>query len=172
MEILGDTTIEQCLKSSLLDYLTKTKTGAMTAVKRNILQTAIFLFGKETTDRYGFVYSEKKDVAVQQKRFLIFSYLFLDALKKKSISDKAIAIHNGLWSQHLHHLANCGNEKAAKRYIRILEDREETVFNIKRLQQQLKSVDPETGMEEEILKFRCRKSNMFERIGMALRKLF
>ncbi|XP_062581616.1 uncharacterized protein LOC134243381 [Saccostrea cucullata] len=168
MEILGDTTIEQCLQSSLLDYLTKTKTETMTSVRRNILQTAIFLFGKETTDGFGFVYSKNKDVAVQQKRFLIFSYLFLDALKKNSISDKAIAIHNGLWSQHLQHLANCGNEKTVKRYIRILEDKEEIVFNIKRLQRKLKSV----GMEEKKLKFRCRKSNMFEKIGMGLKKLF
>ncbi|XP_062613833.1 uncharacterized protein LOC134275579 [Saccostrea cucullata] len=146
----------------------------MTTVRRNILQMAIFLFGKENTDGYGFVYSEKKDVAVQQKRFLIFSYLFLEALKKNTISDKAIAIHNSLWSQHLQHLANCGNEKAAKCFIRILEDREETVFNIKRLQHHLKSIDihHETGIEEKKIKFRCRKPNVFEIIRIKLRKLY
>ncbi|XP_062567199.1 uncharacterized protein LOC134229465 [Saccostrea cucullata] len=172
MEILRDKTIEQCLLSSLTDYLSKTKTGTMATVRRNILQMAIFLFGKETTDRYGFVYSEKKDVAVQQKRFLIFSHLFLEVLKKNTISEKAIAIHNNLWSQHLQHLANCGNEKAAKRFIRILEDRDETVFNIKRLQHQLKSVDHKTGIEENTIKFRCRKPNVFEIIVMKLRKLY
>ncbi|XP_062593219.1 uncharacterized protein LOC134254696 isoform X2 [Saccostrea cucullata] len=131
MERFGDKTLEECLESSLIDYLLKTKTGSMTAVRRNVLQMIIFLFGKETTGEYGFIYSHKEDIAVQQKRYIIFSYLFLEALMKTGISDKAIVTHNNLWSQHLQHLANCGNEKAAKQYIRILEDREETDFNIK-----------------------------------------
>ncbi|XP_061176205.1 uncharacterized protein LOC133185166 [Saccostrea echinata] len=184
MERFGNKSIDQCLKSSLLDYLSKTKTRAMTPVRRNILQIVIFLFENETSDKHEFLYSDKKDIAVQQKRFIIFSYLFLEALKKNIITDKDITTHNRMWSQHLQDLVSGGNEKEAKNYLRILEDGEETIFNIKRFQRQLKATDLyveflakgendlETEMEEQEVKFHCRRPNLFERFGMKLKKLF
>ncbi|XP_061198292.1 uncharacterized protein LOC133206357 [Saccostrea echinata] len=178
MERFGSNTFEQRLRSCLLQYVSKTNTQTMMPVRKNILQILIFLYGKETTSNHvGFSYSNKEDVADKQKKYILFSYLFMEDLKKNSVTRTDLCTLQRMWDQHILYLANSGNGKAAEKYQRILEDSEETIFNIKRFQNHLcktrdflvKNKDP---LSEKLgSTFRFRRLNFIERMTTNLKKL-
>ncbi|XP_061162447.1 uncharacterized protein LOC133171679 [Saccostrea echinata] len=178
MDKLGNKAFEQRLRASLLDYVSKTNARTMTPVRRNILQILIFLYGKKTTktdDRFS--YSTNNEVADQQKKYILFAFLFMEDLKKNSVTATDLCTLQRMWDQHLLHLANNGEVKAAESYQRILEDSEEIIFNIKRFQCQLcktraflaKNKDPQSQKLGSIFCFR--KSNLTERMTTKLKKL-
>ncbi|XP_061186392.1 uncharacterized protein LOC133194453 [Saccostrea echinata] len=178
MESLGKKTFEQRLRSSLLEYVSKTNTMTMTPVRKNILQILIFLYGKETTSKHArFSYSDKKDVTDQQKKYILFAFLFMEDLGKNSVTATDLSTLQRMSDQHILYLANNGNSKAAENYQRILEDSEETIFNIKRFQSHLsktraflaKNKDPQPQKLGST--FRFRKSNFVERMNTKLKKL-
>ncbi|XP_062615845.1 uncharacterized protein LOC134277535 [Saccostrea cucullata] len=178
MERRGEKTFEHRLRSSLLKYVLKTNSRTMTPVRKNILQILMFLYGEETTSNdAGFSYSNEKDVADQQKKYVLFAFLFMEDLMKNSVTATDLSTLQRMWDQHLLNLANSGNTKAAENYQRILEDSEETIFNIKRFQRQLcktrtflaKNKDPQP--QELGSTFRFRKSHLVERMTTKLKKL-
>ncbi|XP_061174675.1 uncharacterized protein LOC133183785 [Saccostrea echinata] len=179
MEKLGKSTFEQRLRSNLLQYLSVTNTRTMTPVRQNILQILIFLYGKETANKStGFSYSEKKEVADQQKKYVLYAYLFMEALKSRTVTATDLSTLNRMWTNHLLYLVKDGKEKAAQNYVRILEDSDETVFNIKRFQRQLQktravlSKNKDCKSQELVSSFCFRKPSFVERMSMNLRKLF
>ncbi|XP_062572454.1 uncharacterized protein LOC134234406 [Saccostrea cucullata] len=173
--------MEQRLRTSLLQYLSKTNTRTMTPVRQHILQILIFLYGKDTTNKdVGFSFSNKKDIADEQKKYIIFAYLFMEALKKNMITETDLHTLQRMWTQHILYLAKSGKDKAAERYLRILKDSEEVIFNIKRFQRQLtKTKDFLAKNSEDSAKthklgqtFHFQRSGLFERMGTRLKKLF
>nr|XP_034312482.1 uncharacterized protein LOC117684425 [Crassostrea gigas] len=173
---------EARLHSLLVDYLSSTNTRTMTPVKKHILQILIFLYGKENIGHFGgFSYSKNTEVADQQRKYILFAFLFMEALKKNTVTETDLTTHQRMWGQHLLSLVNNGMEKAAERYERILHDSEETIFNIKRFQRNLRKVRG-TGTESQIKSdhvtpkavtlFSFRKPRIHERITMALRNVF
>ncbi|XP_062617513.1 uncharacterized protein LOC134279180 isoform X1 [Saccostrea cucullata] len=181
MEKLGSKTMEQRLRTSLLQYLSRTNTRTMTPVRQHILEILIFLYGKETASKDGgFSFSNRKDIAEEQKKYIVFAYLFMEALKKNMITETDLRTLQRMWTQHILYLTKSGKDKAAERYLRILEDSEEVIFNIKRFQNQLiktkdflakNTTDPaKTRQLDQTFQFR--RSGLFERIGTRLRKFF
>lgn len=105
----------------------------------------------------------------------------MEALKKNTVTETDLTTLQRMWGQHLLSLVNNGMEKAAERYERILHDSEETIFNIKRFQRNLRKVRG-TGTESQIKSdhvtpkavtlFSFRKPRIHERITVALRNVF
>ncbi|XP_061184783.1 uncharacterized protein LOC133192793 [Saccostrea echinata] len=176
-EILGNKLFEQRLRSVLLEYVSNTNTRTMAPVRKNILQILIFLYGKDTPRNVGFPYSNDKDVANQQKKYILFAFLFMEDLKKNCVTATDLSTLQRMWDQHILYLANNGKAKAAENYQRILEDSEETIFNIKRFQCHLsktraflaKYKDPQPQKLGSTFSFR--KSKFAERMTTKLKKL-
>ncbi|XP_062620022.1 uncharacterized protein LOC134281598 [Saccostrea cucullata] len=178
MERQGEKTFEQRLRSSLLKYVLKTNSRTMSPVRKNILQILLFLYGEETTSKdAGFSYSNEKDVADQQKKYVLFAFLFMEDLMKNSVTAKDLTTLQRMWDQHLLNLAKKGNTKAAENYQRILEDSEETIFNIKRFQRHFSKTRTFLAKNKDPLSqklgstFRFKKSNFVERMTTNLKKL-
>uniref|UniRef100_A0A8W8JG48 Uncharacterized protein n=1 Tax=Magallana gigas TaxID=29159 RepID=A0A8W8JG48_MAGGI len=76
----------------------------------------------------------------QQRKYILFAFLFMEALKKNTVTETDLTTIQRMWGQHLLSLVNNGMEKAAEKYERILHNTEETIFNIKRIQRSLKKV--------------------------------
>ncbi|XP_061186369.1 uncharacterized protein LOC133194426 [Saccostrea echinata] len=174
---LANKTFEQRLRSSLLEYVSKTNTRTMMPARQNILQILIFLYGKETSNHAGFSISNNKEVSDQQKKYILFAFLFMEDLKKNSVTATDLSTLQRMWDEHILYLANSGKVKAAENYQRILGDSEETIFNIKRFQSHLsktmnffaKNKDPQPQKLDST--FRFRKSNFVERMTTKLKKL-
>lgn len=110
---------ETRLRSLLVDYLSSTNTRTMTPVRKHILQILIFLNGKENIGQLGgFSYSKNKEVADQQRKYILFAFLFMEALKKNTVTETDLTTLQRMWGQHLLSLVNNGMEKAAERYER------------------------------------------------------
>uniref|UniRef100_K1PUU3 Uncharacterized protein n=1 Tax=Magallana gigas TaxID=29159 RepID=K1PUU3_MAGGI len=177
---------EARLHSLLVDYLSSTNTRTMTPVRKHILQILIFLYGKENIGHFGgFSYSKNTEVADQQRRYILFAFLFMEALKKNTVTETDLTTLQRMWGQQLLSLVNNGMEKAAGKYERILHDSEETIFNIKRIQRSLKKVrcndsgtrtrkqtNPDHVTPKAVTPFSFRKPMIHERIAMALRNVF
>nr|XP_034332249.1 uncharacterized protein LOC105347575 [Crassostrea gigas] len=173
---------EARLRELLVDYLSSTNTWTMTPVRKHILQILIFHYGKENIGQLGgFSYSKNKEVADQQRKYILFAFLFMEALKKNTVTETDLTTLQRMWGQHLLSLGNNGMEKAAEKYERILHDSEETIFNIKRFQRNLQKVsETRTGNQMKfnhvtpvaVTPFSFRRPRMYERIAMALRNVF
>nr|XP_034332250.1 uncharacterized protein LOC117691096 [Crassostrea gigas] len=177
---------ESRLRSLLVDYFSSTNTRTMTPVRNHILQILIFLYGKENIGQLGgFSYSKNKEVADQQRKYILFAFLFMEALKKNTVTETDLTTLQRMWGQHLLSLVNNGMEKAAEKYERILHDSEETIFNIKRFQRSLqkirsndtgtrtgKQTNPDHVTPKAVTPFSFRRPRMYERIAMALRNVF
>ncbi|XP_062621350.1 uncharacterized protein LOC134282947 [Saccostrea cucullata] len=115
MEKLGNKTMEQRLRTSLLQYLSRTNTRTMTPVRQHFLQILIFIYGKETAYKDGgFSFSKTKDIAEEQKKYIIFAYLFMEALKKNMITETDLHTLQRMWTQHILYLVKSGKDKAVK----------------------------------------------------------
>ncbi|XP_061173618.1 uncharacterized protein LOC133182790 [Saccostrea echinata] len=114
----------------------------------------------------------------QQKKYVLYAYLFTEALKSRTVTATDLSTLNRMWTHHLLYLVKNGKEKAARNYVRILEDSDETVFNIKRFQRQLQktravlSKNKDCKSQELVSSFCFRKPSFVERMSMKLRKLF
>lgn len=87
--------------------------------RKHILQILIFLNGKENIGQLGgFSYSKNKEVADQQRKYILFAFLFMEALKKNTVTETDLTTLQRMWGQHLLSLVNNGMEKAAERYER------------------------------------------------------
>ncbi|XP_062617061.1 uncharacterized protein LOC134278794 isoform X2 [Saccostrea cucullata] len=115
MEKLGSKSMEQRLRTSLLQYLSRTNTRTMTPVREHILEILIFLYGKESASKDGgFSFSNREDIA-EQKKYIVFAYLFMEALKKNMITETDLHTLQRMWTQHILYLTKSGKDKAAER---------------------------------------------------------
>uniref|UniRef100_K1PPP2 Uncharacterized protein n=1 Tax=Magallana gigas TaxID=29159 RepID=K1PPP2_MAGGI len=95
------------LRSLLVDYLSSTNTRTMTPVRKHILQLVMFLYGEENFDQLGrFSYSKSKEVADQQRKFVLFGFLFMEALKKHTVTETDLTTLQRMWGQHILSLVN------------------------------------------------------------------
>uniref|UniRef100_K1QLK0 Uncharacterized protein n=1 Tax=Magallana gigas TaxID=29159 RepID=K1QLK0_MAGGI len=79
----------------------------MTPLRKHILQLLMFLYGKENFREIGgFSYSKNKDVADQQKKYVLYGYLFMEALKKNTITETDLTTLQRMWGLHLLSLVN------------------------------------------------------------------
>ncbi|XP_052706703.1 uncharacterized protein LOC128182131 [Crassostrea angulata] len=180
---------ETRLRSLLMEYVSTTNTRTMTPVfilqRKHILQLLMFLYGEENfRENGGFSYSKNKDVADQQKKYVLYGYLFIEALKKNTITETDLTTLQRMWRQHLLSLVNRELVKTAEKYERILHDSGETVFNIKRFQRHLeimKTSDPNaedrTKSKSHVTKlgvgpFCFRRPRLLERLTMSLKNKF
>ncbi|XP_078331036.1 uncharacterized protein LOC144624892 [Crassostrea virginica] len=167
---------ERRLRRILSEYLSTTNTRTMTPVRKHILQILIFLHGRENRSEAGvFTYSKNKTVADQQRKYLLFSYLFLEALRKYSVTETDLTTLQRMWDQHLLSLVDRDMEKAAERYEAILHSSEETIINIKRFQRHLSktsSVVTDKKADTFPIPFTFRKSTLKEKISLRLRNFF
>ncbi|XP_052693812.1 uncharacterized protein LOC128172078 [Crassostrea angulata] len=174
---------EARLRSLLMEYLSVTNTRTMTPVRKHILQLMIFLYGEDNfSETGGFSYSKHKDVADQQKKYILFSYLFMEALKKNTITDSDLTTLQRMWGQHLLSLVNSDMEKKAETYEQILHESGETVFNIKLFQRNLEKMKFGEPKKQELMKghvikigvhpFRFRRPRVLERLRMSLKNRF
>uniref|UniRef100_K1QBH5 Uncharacterized protein n=1 Tax=Magallana gigas TaxID=29159 RepID=K1QBH5_MAGGI len=128
MEKVG---FETRLRSLLLEYLSTTNTRTMTPLRKHILQLLMFLYGKENFREIGgFSYSKNKDVADQQKKYVLYGYLFMEALKKNTITETDLTTLQRMWGLHLLSLVNSDKANIDEKYERILHNSSETVFNV------------------------------------------
>ncbi|XP_052718879.1 uncharacterized protein LOC128190743 [Crassostrea angulata] len=171
------------LRSLLVDYLSSTNTRTMTPVRKHILQLVMFLYGEENFDQLGrFSYSKNKEVADQQRKYVLFGFLFMEALKMHTMTETDLTTLQRMWGQHILSLVNNGMYMTAERYERILHNSEETSFNIKRFQRNLertKASEPNTESlsighvtKIKVCPFRFRRPRLFERIATSLKKKF
>ncbi|XP_034337086.2 uncharacterized protein [Magallana gigas] len=174
---------EARLRSLLVDYLSSTNTRTMTPVRKHILQLVMFLYGEENFDQLGrFSYSKNKEVADQQRKYVLFGFLFMEALKKHTVTETDLTTLQRMWGQHLLSLVNNEMTKTAERYERILHNSKETIFNIKRFQRHLerrKASEPNTESlsighvrKIKVGPFRFRRPRLLERVTMSLKKKF
>nr|XP_022300781.1 uncharacterized protein LOC111108984 [Crassostrea virginica] len=167
---------ENRLRLLLSEYVSSTNTRTMTPVRRHILQILMFIYGKENLNESGaFTYSKDRNVADQQRKYVLFSYLFLEALLKKTITRTDLTTLQRMWDKHLLSLVNNGMESAAEKYERILHSSKDTIINIKRFQRYLSkcsAADTEERAENVPTSFSFRKSNLKERLAMPLRSFF
>nr|XP_034335587.1 uncharacterized protein LOC117692254 [Crassostrea gigas] len=176
---------EARLRSLLVDYLSSTNTRTMTPVRKHILQLVMFLYGEENCDQLGrFSYSKNKEVADQHRKYVLFGFLFMEALKKHTVTETDLTTLQRMWGQHLLSLVNNEMAKTAERYERILHNSEETIFNIKRFQRHLERTEAsESNTDLENLSighvtkikvgpFRFRRPGLVERVTMSLKKKF
>ncbi|XP_019921518.3 uncharacterized protein [Magallana gigas] len=176
---------EARLRSLLVDYLSSTNTRTMTPVRKHILQLVMFLYGEENFDQLGrFSYYKNKEVADQQRKYVLFGFLFMEALKKNTVTETDLTTLQRMWGQHLLSLVNNEMTKTAERYERILHNSKETIFNIKRFQRHLqrtKASEPNTVSlsksighvtKSKVCPFCFRRPRVFERVTMSLKKKF
>ncbi|XP_052706975.1 uncharacterized protein LOC128182401 [Crassostrea angulata] len=182
MEKVG---FETRLRSLLMEYVSTTNTRTMTPVTKHILQLLMFLYGEESfRETGGFSYSKNKNVADLQKKYVLYGYLFMEALKKNTITETDLTTLQRMWGQHLLSLVNSELVKTAEKYERILHDSGETVFNIKRFQRHLeimKTSDPNaedrTKSKSHVTKFGVgpfcfRRPRFLERLTVSLKNKF
>eukprot|EP00105_Crassostrea_gigas_P040402 XP_019924550.1 PREDICTED: uncharacterized protein LOC105332599 [Crassostrea gigas] len=139
----------------------------------------MFLFGEENFRETGrFSYSKDKDVADQQKKYVLYGYLFMEALKKNTITETDLTTLQRMWGQHLLSLVNSDKANIAEKYERILHNSNETVFNIKRFQRNLerkKTGEPKSE-DRTKLKSHVTKNGFspccFRRLTMSLKNTF
>nr|XP_034329754.1 uncharacterized protein LOC117690256 [Crassostrea gigas] len=173
------------LCSLLTEYVSTTNTRTMTPVRKHILQLLMFLYGEENFKETGrFSYSKNKDVADQQKKYILYGYLLMEALKKNTIIETDLTTLQRMWGQHLLSLVNSDKANIAEKYERILHNSSETVFNIKRFQRNLermKKSEPKsedrTKLKSHVTKigfspFCFRRPRLLERITMSLKNTF
>ncbi|XP_078341812.1 uncharacterized protein LOC144627812 [Crassostrea virginica] len=163
---------ENRLRLLLSEYVSSTNTRTMTPVRRHILQILMFIYGNESG---AFTYSKDRIVADQQRKYVLFSYLFLEALLKKTIPRTDLTTLQRMWDKHLLSLVNNGMENAAEKYERILHSSKDTIINIKRFQRYLSkcsAADTEERTENVPTSFSFRKSNLKERLALRLKNFF
>nr|XP_022331819.1 uncharacterized protein LOC111129651 [Crassostrea virginica] len=167
---------EKRLRTAMSEYLSTTNTRTMTPVRKQILQILIFLYGKENRSQSGvFSHSKNREIADQQKKYILFSYLFLEALRKNTITETDLTTLQRMWDKHLLSLVDRDMEKTAERYETILHSSEETIINIKRFQRHL--VKSMAAVTEEMPKtmsipFSFRKSSFKEKLILRLKNFF
>nr|XP_034312877.1 uncharacterized protein LOC105320337 [Crassostrea gigas] len=77
--------------------------------RKHILQILIFLYGKENIGHFGgFSYSKNTEIADQQRKYILFAFLFMEALKKNTVTETDLTTIQRMWGQHLLSLVNNG----------------------------------------------------------------